>query len=244
VVVVSQALVRRHLAGREPIGARIRLGAPDGAEPWREIVGVTQDLVNPRVDQPPLAQVYVPMAQAPVRGLVFCLRTRENEATLALVRREVARLDPALAVFEARTVERAVYEDLASDRVITGLFLAFAAVALSLATIGLYGVVSYSVAQRTQEFGVRMALGARAADVLRIVLRQGLALIGAGLVLGLMTGAALARSLAGILYGVSASDPLTFGGVLAALGLAALAATLVPAMRALRVDPIAALRAE
>jgi ABC-type antimicrobial peptide transport system permease subunit len=117
-------------------------------------------------------------------------------------------------------------------------------VALSLATIGLYGVFSYSVAQRTREFGVRMALGARAGDVLRMVLGQGAWLILIGLGLGLAAGAALARTTAGVLYGVTATDPLTFGGVLAALGTAAFLATLFPAIRALRLDPMTALRAE
>lgn len=244
VAVVGRTLVRRYIGGRDPIGTRIRLGPPGGNEPWREIVGVAEDLVNPNLNQAPRAHVYVPMAQSPARNLVVFVRTNEVESTLALARREVARLDPALALYEAKTVERAAYEDLASNRVITGLFVAFAVVALSLAAIGLYGVVAYSVAQRTQEFGVRMALGARAADILRMVLGQGARLIASGLLLGVALGAALARTLAGVLYGVTASDPVTFGSVVFALSAAALVATLVPALRALRSDPLAALRAE
>jgi ABC-type antimicrobial peptide transport system permease subunit len=196
------------------------------------------------MNQAPLPQAYVPFAQAPARDLVFFVRTAQPQPALELARREVARLDPALALYEAKTVERALYEDLASNRVITGLFVAFAVVALALATIGLYGVVSYAVEQRTREFGLRMALGAQARDVLRMVLGQGARLIAIGLVLGLGVGALLGRTLAGVLYGVTASDPLTFAGVAVALGGAALAATLVPALRALRADPIAALRAE
>jgi hypothetical protein len=244
VALVDETLARRYLAGRNPIGARIRLGAPEAGEPWREIVGVVGAMPNPMLTQAPLASVYVPMAQAPVRNLVAFLRTPDLDATLALARREVARLDPALALYEAQTVERAFFEETASDRVITGLFVAFAVVALCLASIGLYGVVSYAVAQRTREFGVRLALGAQSRDLLSMVLGQSARLLAAGLVIGLLAGAGLARAIANMLYGVTATDPLTFGGVAAALGAAALLATLLPALRTLRADPVRALRAE
>jgi predicted permease len=243
VVVVSRALVRRYLGGREPIGARIRLGPAN--EPWREVVGVAEDVLNnDQLNQPPLPHAHVPFAQSPVRRFVVFVRTGDPEPVLRLARAEIARRDPALAIYQERTVERTIFEETASNRVITGLFTTFGAVALCLATIGLFGVVSYSVAQRTREFGLRMALGATAADVLRMVLGQGTRLMALGLFLGLLVGAALSRAISGALYGVSAHDPLTFGAVPLLLLLAALPATLLPALRALCGDPMASLRSE
>jgi putative ABC transport system permease protein len=244
VAVVNQALVRRYLGGRDPLGARVRLGPEKDGEPWRTVVGVARDLTNVDVELPSLPQVWVPFAQAPVRGLNVFVRSPETAAVIASARAELRRLDADLALYDATTVERAIYEDLASNRVITGLFATFAAVALLLATIGLYGVVSYAVSQRTAEIGVRMALGAQSRDVLRLVLRHGTALLFTGLVLGLVGGLGLARAIAHTLYGVSADDPFTFTVVPAVLTLAAGLAMLVPARRALRVDPLTALRSE
>jgi putative ABC transport system permease protein len=244
VPVVNQSLVRRYLGGRDPMGARVRLGGEKDGEPWRTVVGVARDLTNFDTGLPGLPQVWVPFAQAPARDLNIFVRSPEAAAVVTTARAELQRLDPDLALYEATTVERAVYEDLASNRVITGLFATFAAVALLLATIGLYGVVSYAVSQRTAEIGVRVALGAQSGDVLRLVLRHGAWLLAAGLGLGLLGGFGLARAVAHTLYGVSASDPFTFSVVPAVLSLAAGLAMLVPARRALRVDPLIALRSE
>jgi predicted permease len=244
VAVVSQTLVRRYFQGRDPLGARIRLGAEKDAEPWRVVVGVAQDLAHLDVELPTLPQVWIPFAQAPARSLTVFVRSPETAAVVAVARAELRRLDPDLALYDAKTVERSLYEDLASNRVITGLFATFAVVALCLATIGLYGVVSYAVAQRTPEIGVRLALGAQSRDVLRLVLRHGTGLLFSGLVLGLLGGLGLSRALAHNLYGVSITDPLTFSLVPAVLSLAAALAMLVPARRALRVDPLTALRSE
>jgi putative ABC transport system permease protein len=242
VAVVNQALVRRYLGGRDPLGARIRL-EKDG-EPWRTVVGVAKDLTNVDTELPSLPQVWIPFAQAPTRSLNVFVRSLETAAVVATARAELRRLDPDLALYDATTVERAVYEDLASNRVITGLFATFAAVALLLATIGLYGVVSYVVSQRTPEIGVRIALGAQSRDVLSLVLRHGAALLLTGLVVGLLGGLGLSRAIAHTLYGVSANDLFTFSVVPAVLMLAAAVAMLVPARRALRVDPLTALRSE
>jgi predicted permease len=242
VVVVNEALARKHFPGREPVGRRLRLGPPEA--PWRTIVGVARNVLNSDPGQPPVPQVYLPFAQQPARELVFLIRTGSLDPVVAAARREVARLDPQLPLYDVKTMDRALFEALASNRVITGLFAVFAAVALGLATVGLYGLISYSVAQRTREIGVRVALGARRADILRLVLGQGLRLAAGGLALGLVVGLGLSRVMASALVGVSATDPLTFTVVPAVLALVAVVATTLPARRAARTDPAVVLRAE
>ena len=242
VVIVNEALARRYFAGADPLGRRVRLGAADA--PWRTIVGVARDVLNAEPGQLPLPQAYLPFEQEPARGLIVLVRTASPEPVVAAARREVARLDPQQPLYDVKTLERAFFEALASQRVITGLFAAFAAVALGLAIVGLYGLVSYTVAQRTREMGVRVVLGARRADLLRLVLGHGLKLAGFGLRLGLLLGLALARFMASALVGVSATDPLTFTVVPLVLGTAALLATALPARRAAHTDPAVVLRAE
>jgi predicted permease len=240
-VVVSKALAERYFPGRDPLGQRIRLGSE---APWRTIVGVAGDVLNAGAADPPRPQAYLPLEQQPLRGLTLFVRTSNLEAVAAAARRELAQLDPLQPLYDVRTMERALFEDLASDRLITWLFGVFAAVALGLATLGLYGLISYTVSQRRREIGVRVALGARRADILGLVLWQGLRLVGFGLAAGLLLGAALSRAMASALVGVSATDPLTFTLVPLALGLVALFATAVPARRAAGYDAALVLRAE
>jgi ABC-type antimicrobial peptide transport system permease subunit len=166
------------------------------------------------------------------------------DSVVAAARREVARLDPHQPLYDVKTMEGALFEAQASNRVITGLFVMFAAVALGLATVGLYGLISYTVSQRTREIGVRLALGARRGDILRLVLGQGLRLAALGLALGMLLGLGLSRVMASALAGVSATDPVTFTVVPVVLGLVALVATAIPARRAARCDPAVVLRAE
>ncbi|HET7745958.1 MAG TPA: FtsX-like permease family protein, partial [Vicinamibacteria bacterium] len=243
-VVVNRALVARHFAGREPLGSRIRLGPPESPEPWRTIVGVVADTQNEDPSAAPLPQAYVPFLQRPERALAVFLRARSSGDVLAAARAELRRLDPEQPLYRASTMERLLFEELASNRVITGLFVAFAAVALGMGAVGLYGVIAYAVSRRTREIGVRMALGATQADVVRMVQWQGARLTALGLALGLGIGFALANAVAGVLYGVSPADPLTYATVCVALGLAAWLASWIPARRASRVDPLLAVRAE
>jgi predicted permease len=241
-VVVSRALVERYFDGADPIGRRLRVGSDDA--PWRTIVGVVGDVLNSDADEPPAPQVYLPFLQSPVRTLTWFVRADRLETVVAAARRELAQLDPEQPLYDVKTMERALFEQLASDRVVTGLFSVFAVVALGLATVGLYGLVSWAVSQRVREIGLRVALGARRADVLRLVLGDGMRLLAMGLVLGLPLGAGLARVMSSALAGVSASDPLTFTLVPLALVAVTLLATLVPARRAAGVDPARVLRAE
>jgi predicted permease len=241
-VVVSRALVERYFDGADPIGRRLRVGTGDA--PWRTIVGVVGDVLNSDDDQAPAPQVYLPFLQSPVRTLTLFVRADRLETVVAAARRELAQLDPEQPLYDVKTMERALFEDLASNRVVTGLFSVFAVVALGLATVGLYGLVSWAVSQRVREIGLRVALGARRADIMRLVLGDGLRLLVMGLVLGLPLGAGLARAMSGALFGVSATDPLTYTLVPFALTAVTLLATLVPARRAAGVDPASVLRAE
>ncbi len=242
VVLVSAEAVRRYWRDEDPIGRRIRLG--DGEQPWLEIVGVVGDVYNrQQLEEGFDPQLYVPVAQHPQRAMAFAARTTTDPAGLAAaVRREIHAEDPDQALFDVQSMAQAFHEQLASDRLIFGMFATFALVALLLAAAGLYGVMSYSVAQRAQEFGVRLALGARGSDVVRLVVRQGLVLVVVGTAIGLLGGFALANAIASILFGVGPADPLTYGGVAALLATVAFLASYVPARRAVALDPIRTLR--
>jgi predicted permease len=242
VVVVNQALAARYFPGVDPLDRRVRLGGQDA--PWRTIVGVAGNVMNAEPGEPPRPQAYVCFEQQPVRALTLLVRTASLDPTIAMARREVAQLDPEQPLFNVKTMQRAFFEALASNRVITGLFIVFAAVAFGLATVGLYGLISYTVSQRTREIGVRVALGAGRRDILRLVLVQGLRLAAFGLGFGLLLGMGLSRIMATALVGVSATDPLTFSVVPVVLALVAVLATAVPARRAARYDPASVLRAE
>ena len=241
-VVVNEALAARHFPGQDPLGRRIRIG--EAGAPSRTIVGVAADVLNTDPGQPTLPQAYLPLDQHPVRTLAFLIRTDQLDAVVAAARREVRELDPEQPLYDVETMERAFYETLSSRRVVTGMFLLFATVALGLATLGLYSLISYLVSQRTREIGVRVALGASRADVMGLVLRQGARLLLAGLALGLLLGAGLARVMAGALAGVSPTDPVTFTLVPLLLGVVGSLAAAVPARRAARVEPAVVLRAE
>jgi len=243
-VVVSRALVARHFAGRPALGARIRLGPPESSEPWRTIVGVVGDVHNGDVVDPPLPHAYIPFLQRPERALAIFVRTKDARGVLAAARAELARIDPEQPLYSASTIEQIFFEETASNRVVTGLFVAFALVALGMGAVGLYGVIAYAVNRRTREIGLRMALGAAPRDVVRMVLHQGARLTLVGLGLGLVVGLALARAIAGVLYGVGPTDPWTYSGVVFVLTTSALLASWIPARRASHVDPLAALRTE
>jgi predicted permease len=241
-VVVNEALATRHFSGSSPIGRRLRIGAGDVA--WRTVVGVAGNVLNAEPGRPHLPQAFVPFDQEPARTMVVLVRTSRTDAIVSAARRELAELDPEQPLYDVKTMEQAFFEALASDRVVTGMFFVFACVALGLATVGLYSLISYLVSQRTREIGVRVALGANRTDVVRMVLGQGTRLLGTGLGVGWLMGLGLGQAMAGALAEVSPSDPLTFTLVPVLLAVVGLAATAVPARRAARVDPATVLRAE
>ena len=246
VALISQEMASRYWPGTvDPLGQRVKLGAPDADGPWREVVGVVGDVSGSNPTNPPPPRLYVPPSQYPGRSMMLVVRTDGDPAGLVEpMRGEIRQLDGSLPVYDVRTLEQMLHEALATDRILIGMFVAFALVGVLLASSGLYGVLSYSVSQRTQEIGIRLALGAGRGRVLRMVVLQGVALAGTGALIGLAGGLLLAHAIAGTLYQVGATDPFTYGVVALGLAAVALVASYVPARRATRVDPLTALRVE
>jgi putative ABC transport system permease protein len=247
VTVISETMAQRYFPHVDPIGRRIKESGPDLPTPYMEIVGVVRDAKYIGLDAAPEPVYYHPYTQSFTPRLYLVVRSglAGGAAGLApLVRGEVHAVDPDVVVSDIRTLEQAVGASVAQPRFRTGLLVLFAGIALALAAIGIYGVISYSVAQRTHEIGVRMALGARRGDVLRLVLGQGAALALAGIALGLPGALALTRTLSSLLFTIQATDPLTFVSLSLVLAAVTLWASLLPAWRAARTDPQMALRYE
>ncbi|HET9480327.1 MAG TPA: FtsX-like permease family protein, partial [Candidatus Polarisedimenticolia bacterium] len=243
-LVINEAMAARHFPGEDPIGRKISFGG-DGADSWITIVGVVGDTRNVSLDEPSYPQAYAPYAQIPQRSMVVTLKTDGDPADRAgAFRALVRRLDPDQPVSGVSTMQTRITDSVAQRRFGMMLLSLFAGLALVLASVGIYGVMSYTVSLRTHEIGIRMALGARGGDVLGMLMRTGLALGLAGVAAGLLLAFPLTRTMAGFLYGVSPTDPLTWSLVAAALVGIALAASYVPARRATRVDPNVALRCE
>jgi predicted permease len=244
VAIVNDAFVRRMSANKDPIGRTIRLGrAPQTRD--AQIVGVSADIHNDRLDVPPEPQIYFPILQNPVTNLAVVLRTTlDVRSARTLLERAVRDVDAELPVFNVRTVADMMSASIARRRFSLSLMTAFAASALLLASLGIYGVVAFSVSQRHQEFGVRAALGAMPREILAIAVRPGLTLAAAGAGVGLFVAFMATRLMAAMLFGVGATDPVTFIAVPVVLLLVAGIACLVPGRRATRVPPILALRGE
>ena len=244
VAIVSGVLARRYYAG-SPIGKRIRIGdEANPGPPWMTIVGVAADAHMSATDREVRPAIYIPLRQEPMRSMGLAVRTADPTRLTAAVLGAVREVDRDQPVYEVKTMEQLIDDDTTGLRFLAVLMSSFGALALALAAIGVYAVMSYAVTERTHEIGVRVALGARPRDVFGAVLLRGLGVTAAGIVLGTAAALALARLLANMIYGVSTTDVATFTGVAAVLALAALAASYLPARRALRVDPIAALRWE
>jgi predicted permease len=247
VVVLNERAAERLWPGQDPIGRRIGAATAyfAGGDSTAEVVGVVADVRYGGLDDEPMPDLYFPALQARFGGfgtLFVRAGSGRPEALLDAIRREVRALDPNLPLYNVLTMEQRAGAALARPRFAATLLGAFAGIALVLAVVGLYGVLAFAVAQRTREIGLRMALGAGEGRVLRGVLGQGLALAGAGILLGLLGAVALQRIMGGLLYGVAATDPLILGGMALLMALAATAAALLPARRATRVDPMVALR--
>jgi putative ABC transport system permease protein len=248
--IINQTFVQKHFAGIEPIGKRFTLD--DGETMPVEVIGVVGDIKQFGLDSDPQPELFVPFAQAPPllwqwqnRSMNLIARTQANPSSLtAAMRSAIWAVDRDLPVFHVTTMEQMLDESVASQAVFMRLFGAFALVALMLASVGIYGVISYLVTERTHEIGVRMALGAQRSDILRLVVGQGMRLAGLGVAIGLVGSYWLGRALTAQLFGVRPTDPITFVGVSLLLGTVAAAACYIPARRATRVDPMIALRYE
>jgi putative ABC transport system permease protein len=241
VAVVSESMAERHWPGESPLGARIRFGRD--SKDWYTVVGIVGDTIDDWFAYRREPTVYVPVLQAPSAQLYLVARTTGDPASLmAPMRAAVSRVDQDQAVFEVSTMRDAIHQRTTGIRFIGGLMAGFGLIALVLAALGIYGVMSHYVAQRRQEIGVRMALGATRRDVLRLALGQGTKLAAIGIVAGLALGVLLARLMETVLFGVVAVEPSLFVAITVGLASVALLATLVPAHHASRVDPIQALR--
>jgi len=247
VVLVNQSLVRRDFAEEDPVGKKISFGGtrPDGQPIWFEIVGVVADVRSLELNSEPTPEIYTSYMQDPFAGMSFVVRSQvEPESLIPAVREAVRQVDKAQPVAEVKKMEQIVSEAAAQPRFNSLLLGIFASIALLLAAAGIYGVMSYSVTQRTHEIGVRMALGAQTLDVLKLVVGQCLRLTLVGLALGLICAFALTRVMATLLYGVKPTDPWTFASGALLLTVVALLSCYFPARRATKVDPLVALRYE
>jgi putative ABC transport system permease protein len=243
VAIISAAMAQRYFPGESPIGKRINVVT--GPESFREIVGVVADVKQKGLTREITPHVYEPFSQAPDRFMTLLVRSSHDAAALVpTIRGKVFELDPELPLQRVSTLDTVISNSIRQQRFASVVLSVFAVVALLLALAGLYGVISYSVAQRTRELGIRVALGAQVSDVLSLVLKQGMKYVLLGEVVGILGGLALTRLLGGLLFGVSPTDALTFVLVAVSLFLVALAACYVPARRATKVDPLKALRYE
>jgi len=243
VAIISETMAKRFFPGEDPLGKRIHITS--GPEKWREIVGIVGDTKHYGLDGDPLAQMYEPFAQQSFPFFNLVLRAPHARPDLAAaVRAAIRSLDPDQPVYGFASMEAQLGRSVARPRFAALLFAVFSGVALILAAIGIYGVMSYSVSQRTGEIGIRMALGAQRRDVLRLVFGEGARLVALGLGGGVVGALLLTRFIASMLFGVSAYDPLTFVAIATLLALVALFACLVPLRRATRINPLDALRAE
>ncbi len=245
VVIINRALARTLFPNESAIGKQLQLVNSEQSNEWREIVGVVGEVRYSGLDDPTEAAIYTPFAQTPFLWANLMIRTSVlPQSLIQSVRDAVKSVEPTLEPGSFRPMEELVSDSVSQPRFYTALLGAFALLALALATVGIYGVMAYSVIQRTQEIGIRIALGAQTGDVLKMVLRQGLRLIAIGLALGLATAHALTRFMQGLLFGVKAADPLTFAAIALLLTAVALLACWIPARRATKVDPLVALRTE
>src|SRR5215204_1892524 len=245
VTIVDERLAREYWPNDTPIGKRIRFGPPEDNEPWHIVIGVVSAVRHQRMQEETRESVYLPHAKMPVNGLSLVARTSSDPRDfVAAIRREVAQLDPDLPVSGVATMEEVVAESIWQPRLYATLFSVFASGALILALIGIYGVMAFLVQTRTHEIGIRMALGATARDVFKLIVGRGMKLTAIGILIGVAGAAALTRLMHSLLFNTSATDPITFILISVLLSLAAFLACYIPARRAAKVDPLVALRYE
>jgi predicted permease len=244
VVVIDEQLANRCFPTQDPIGQQITEDPHKGDSTKYTIVGMVRTVRhNDLVNAPKLAELYFPVSQRPELQMTILIRTKGEPLSLvSAVREAVQSVDPNLPVFNIRTMESQISNELVTQRLSVVLVSLFSVLALILATVGLYGVLAYSIAQRTREIGIRIALGASSGSILRLVVTQGLTIVGVGLILGIVGSMILNRLIESLLYGVSGTDPIAIITAVVVLALAAFLACLVPALHALRIHPITALR--
>jgi putative ABC transport system permease protein len=250
VAVVNEAFARKYLDGGDPLGRRVAIDSDSNREPvWREVVGIVGDFKQATLGSEFEPAIFVPFAQTSrmfwLDSSTFVVRTEVDPKSLALtVQREIQAVDPEIPAFSVRTMNEVIADSASDPRFNATLFAVFAGLALVLAGVGIYGVISYSVTLRTHEMGIRLAIGASPGELVKMVVAQGALLASMGTGLGLVAAYALTRLMKSLLFGIEATDPATFVGVTALLMVVAIVASFIPARRAARVDPMVALRYE
>jgi putative ABC transport system permease protein len=244
VVVVNRALARRFWPGESAVGKRLTLGEPE-EEAWMTVVGVVGDVKQQSLDSEIRPQMYAPQAQVGLGEMALLVRTGMEAGSLApAIRRVVSAIDPTVPVSEVQNLTEVRSASISTERFRTLVLATFALLALALAAIGVYGVISYGVVQRLREIGIRMALGARRLEIIRLVVGEGMLTVAIGIVIGVLAAAGLSRFLESLLYAVRPGDPATFVAIPTLIAAVALAACILPARRAMRVDPATTLRSE
>jgi putative ABC transport system permease protein len=246
VAIVNDAMAHRLWPGRDPVGSRFKLGPADSGALWFTVVGVVGDMRRQGLENDPIAQMFEPLAQNPSRLATVLVRTSADDPLrmVGAVQAAVRRVEKNAPLYGVTTLEIRLGAFLAARRFQTSLLIGFSGAALLMAAIGIYGLIQYSIATRVHEIGIRMAVGAPAHEIFRMIIGEGLKLSLAGLVLGLAGALWLGRATSSLLFGVTASDPLTFVTVSLLLTAVATAACYFPARRAMNIDPIVALRCE
>jgi len=242
VAIIDETTARKYWAGHDPLGRRVRFGQ-DPTQPWMMIVGIIKDIKSDGLDIDGVPHVYVPIYQSSNRDVSIVLRTSLPAAVLEpQVRREIQSIDPGLPIFNVSSMNEVIDRSLASRRFSADLVGGFAGLALLLASIGIYGLLAYIVGQRSREIGLRMALGAQRADIVKLILGRGVVLASLGILAGVLFSASTASMMASLLYGVRPHDPAVFLAVPVLLLAVAILASYIPARRATKVDPMIALR--
>jgi putative ABC transport system permease protein len=239
VVVVSESFARQYVGRENPIGKQVEIGDGDGV---RTIVGVSGDIRFVSLLDPPKPFFYVAHAQSPTRRMQFVVRAANAAALAPSLRAAVRQIDREQPILGIRTLEEMRSESLAARRFMLLLTAALAVLALVLAAVGIYSIMSYTVTQRTSEIGIRMSLGAEARDIMRLIVGQALKLVGIGIAVGVIVALGATRVMTTLLYGITATDPATFVSICLIIGAIALIASYVPANRATKVDPLVAIR--
>ena len=245
VAIINEAMARRSWPGRDPVGRRFKLGPRDSDGPWYTVVGVVSDMRRQGLEREPFPQMFVSLAQSPPpRNVDLFIRTSSDDplAMAGVLRAAVRRVDKNAPIYGVAPLEQQLGTCLTQRRFQTSLLTGFSVVALLMAAVGIYGLIQYSIAARTQEIGIRMAVGAEAGEIFRMILGEGLKLSLAGLMLGLLGALLLGRAGSSLLFGVTPTDPLSF--IVGALLLieVAVVACWFPARRAMKIEPIVALR--
>jgi putative ABC transport system permease protein len=244
VAIVNELLADRHWAGGDPIGERISVNW-QGRWLTAEVVGVVQRLRHDALDRPPRPEVFLPPAQVPFGSMTFVVRSAGDPGALVpALKSEVWAIDGALPFYDVATIDSLLAHSLSPRRFVLWLLSGFAGCAFGLAAAGIYGVLTFSTLQRSREMGIRIAMGAQARDITRLVVREGMALVGAGVAIGVIASMTIARALSFLLFGIEPADPLTLAAAVTLLGPVAVAACYLPARRATRVDPLTVLKAE